>query len=261
VKRRQTTHIIFIFLGAVVLLFIIAPLTGLILSTSGVEIFETIKDQEVTGSIKLTILVSFFTTLFFALFAIPLSYMLARYKFPGKEVVNSIIDLPIVIPHSAAGIAILGFISRDSALGALADSLGLNFIGHPIGIGLAMAFVSVPFLINSARDGFSQVPDKLEKAALNLGATPIRVFFTISLPLAWRQIISGGIMMFARGMSEFGAVVIVAYHPMVTPVLIYDRFGAFGLRYARPVAAVFIIVCLLFFVILRMLSKKGYAED
>ena len=82
--RRQTTHIIFIFLGAIVLLFIIAPLTGLILSTSGVEIFETINDQEVTGSIKLTILVSFFTTLFFVIFAIPLSYILARYKFPGK---------------------------------------------------------------------------------------------------------------------------------------------------------------------------------
>lgn len=259
-KRRQTSHIVFIFLGAIVLLFIIAPLTGLFLSTSGVEIFETAKDQEVTQSIKLTILVSFFTTLLFALFAIPLSYILARYKFPGKELVNSIIDLPIVIPHSAAGIAILGFISRDSMIGSIADSIGLNFVGHPVGIGLAMAFVSVPFLINSARDGFFLVPEKLEKAALNLGASPIRVFFTISLPLAWRQIISGAIMMFARGMSEFGAVVIVAYHPMVTPILIYERFGAFGLKYARPVAAVFIIVCLLFFVILRMLSNKRYAE-
>ena len=259
-KSRQTSHIVFILLGSIVLLLIIAPLTGLFLSTSGIEIFETARDKEVMESIRLTILVSFFATLFVSVFAIPLSYLLARHNFPGRELVNSIIDLPIVIPHSAAGIAILGFISRDSVLGSLADSIGLNFIGHPVGIGLAMAFVSVPFLINSARDGFSLVPDKLEKAALNLGASPTRVFFTISLPLTWRHIISGAIMMFARGMSEFGAVVIVAYHPMITPVLIYERFGAFGLKYARPVAALFIIVCLLFFVLLRILSNRRFAD-
>ena len=119
-----------------------------------------------------------------------------------------------------------------------------------------MAFVSIPFLINAARDGFEVVPEKLEKTALNLGASPARVFFTISLPLAWRSVLSGLIMMWARGMSEFGAVVIVAYHPMIAPVLIYERFGSFGLSYARPVAVVFICVCLLFFVMLRMLSSK-----
>jgi molybdate/tungstate transport system permease protein len=119
-----------------------------------------------------------------------------------------------------------------------------------------MAFVSIPFLINSARDGFEGVPVRLEKAALNLGASSLRVFFTISLPLAWRNIVSGLILMFARGMSEFGAVVIVAYHPMVTPVLIYERFGAFGLKYARPVSVLFIGICLLVFVILRLLSRE-----
>jgi molybdate/tungstate transport system permease protein len=118
----------------------------------------------------------------------------------------------------------------------------------------AMAFVSLPFLINAARDGFAAVPIRLEKAALNLGASPARVFLTISIPLAWRAILSGLILMWARGMSEFGAVVIVAYHPMVTPVLIFERFGAFGLSYARPVAALFILVCLAAFLVLRLLS-------
>jgi len=70
----------------------------------------------------------------------------------------------------------------------------------------------------------------------------MRVFFTISTPLAWRAILSGLILMWARGMSEFGAVIIIAYHPITTPVLIYERFGAYGLKYARPVAVVFIIV-------------------
>lgn len=134
--------------------------------------------------------------------------------------------------------------------------MGLSFVSNPAGIIIAMAFVSLPFLINAARDGFSAVPEKLEKAAYNLGASPMRVFFTISLPLAWRSIVSGLIMMFARGMSEFGAVVIVAYHPMTTPVLIYERFGSFGLSYAQPVAVIFISICLLFFALLRYFSNR-----
>ena len=131
-----------------------------------------------------------------------------------------------------------------------------------MGISMAMAFVSIPFLINSARDGFLAVPERLEKAALNLGASPLRVFFTISFPLAWRNILTGLIMMFARGMSEFGAVVIVAYHPMISPVLIFEWFGAYGLKYARPVAVIFIAVSLLFFILLRLLSReKKYAGN
>jgi molybdate/tungstate transport system permease protein len=123
-----------------------------------------------------------------------------------------------------------------------------------------MAFVSIPYLINTARDGFAGVPERLEKAALTLGASPGRVFFTISLPLAWRNIISGLILMFARGMSEFGAVVIIAYHPMITPVLIYERFGAFGLKYARPVSVLFILISLALFILFRWMAKPKSNE-
>ena len=238
------------------MLFIVAPLAGLFFSTSPASIIETSAEQEVQRSIWLTLLTSMGATLCFAVAAIPLAYLLARREFRFKRLVLGIIDLPIVIPHSAAGIAILGFISRDSLVGKFASLFGLNLVGNPVGISLAMAFVSVPFLLNAARDGFSGVPARLEKAALNLGASPIRVFFTISLPLAWRNIVSGLIMMFARGMSEFGAVVIIAYHPMITPILIYERFGAFGLKYAKPVSVIFIIVALIFFIALRLLSKE-----
>ena len=259
--NSRNTPIIFVLLGGLILLFIISPLLSMFLATTPLQLFETSKDPEVVDSIWLTLRVSFLATLFFAIGAIPLSYFLARTKFKFKKIINGIIDLPIVIPHSAAGIAILGFISRDSVLGKAASSLGLNFVGHPVGIALAMAFVSIPFLINAARDGFESVPIKLEKTALNLGASPVRVFFTISFPLAWKNILSGLIMMFARGLSEFGAVVIVAYHPMITPVLIFERFGAFGLKYARPVSVVFIIVCLVFFVLLRTLSKEKHTNN
>jgi molybdate/tungstate transport system permease protein len=260
---------ILLVLSSLVLLFLVAPLLGMFLHTGGKEFFETANDKEVQSSILLTVWVSFAATLFFSIGAVPFAWLLARKKFPFKSLVQGIIDLPVVLPHTAAGIALLGFISRDGILGKAASVIGINLVNNPGGIALAMAFVSLPFLINSARDGFTAIPERLEKAALNLGATRTRVFFTISLPLAWRSIITGFVMMFARGMSEFGAVVIIAYHPMIAPVLIYDRFSSFGLTYARPAAVLFIIVALGVFTILRLLSdrrkpaetKSDYAES
>ncbi len=255
--RTDSFALVLSFLGGVVLLLIVAPLAGMFLSTPLADVFETARETEVQSSIWLTLLSSLGATLFFAVFAIPLAYVLARKNFRGKRIITGIIDLPIVIPHSAAGIAVLGFVSRDSWLGQFASALGFDFVGSPAGIAIAMAFVSIPFLINAARDGFASVPVRLEQAAYNLGASPVRMFFSISLPLAWRHILSGFVLMFARGLSEFGAVVIVAYHPMVTPVMIYERFTAFGLKYVQPVAVIFIVVCLIFFVLLRMLTREN----
>ena len=255
-KNNTTTRLVFLFLSGILLLFIAAPLLGLFFSTSLPDLFETIKDPQVQESIGLTMGVSALFTLLAGFFALPLAYIMARKEFWGKAFIQGLIDLPIVLPHSAAGIAILGFISRDSALGRLAQMLGLNLVGSPFAIGLAMAFVSVPFLINAARDGFQAVPERLEQAARSLGASPFRVFRQISLPLAKPSVITGLVLMFARGMSEFGAVVIVAYHPMTTPVLIFDRFNSYGLDYARPVAVLFIIICIRVFMMLRLLGRK-----
>ncbi len=231
------------------------------LKTPVEKLFESASDPEVISSIWLTLWTSMAGTLIFAIGAIPLAYILAKKEFRLKRLVAGIIDLPVVIPHSAAGIAVLGFINRETLLGKAGSAIGLDFVSNPAGIIIAMSFVSIPFLINSARDGFAGVPLRLEKAALTLGASPRRVFFSVSMPLAWRNIVSGLILMFARGMSEFGAVVIVAYHPMITPVLIYERFGAFGLKYARPVAVLFIIISMTVFVLLRLLSRKKYTDN
>lgn len=251
------TSLVFLFFGGAILLFIVAPLAGLFLKTSTEQYIATIKDPEVLRSIRITIFSSFAGVIIFGIASIPLSYILARKRFPGRNFVNGLIDLPVVIPHSAAGIALLGIISRGTLIGQAGDAVGISFVGGVAGIVVAMAFVSIPFMINAARDGFAAVPERLEKAALNLGASPIRVFFSVSLPLAKRHILTGFTMMWARGLSEFGAVVIIAYHPMVTPVLIWERFTSFGLAYARPVAAIFVVVCLTVFVAMRVLSGKS----
>jgi molybdate/tungstate transport system permease protein len=260
-KRPQVFEIVITLLGSFVVLFIVAPLLSMVLKTSLPELAETIADREVTNSIRLTLTAAFFAMFFSSVFGIPLAYLLARKHFPGRSIVLAIIDLPVIIPHSAAGIALFAVIGRNSLVASL---FGDSLIGTTAGISIAMAFVSIPFLINAARDAFASVDPRLEKAARTLGAGPRRVFFTISLPLAWRGITSGMIMMWARGISEFGAVVIIAYHPMTTPVMIFHRFNDFGLSYARSVAVLLIAICVAIFVFLRVFSAKltkGDAEN
>lgn len=253
-KRPDRLQLLFSLLGGVVLLFIVAPLLAVFLRSSPGVMLDTARETAVQDSIWLTLWTSLSATLLFALPAIPFAWLLARRRFPLRKLVTGIIDLPVIIPHSAAGIALLVVLSREGALGSLAEKIGLQLTGNPIGIMLAMAFVSIPFLIHAATDGFRAVSERLEKVALSLGASPLRVFLTISLPLARRSIFSGLILMWARGMSEFGAVIIIAYHPMVTPVMMYERLGSFGLKYALPVTAVFLLVSFTLFAVMRLVA-------
>jgi molybdate/tungstate transport system permease protein len=119
----------------------------------------------------------------------------------------------------------------------------------------------VPFLIDSAREGFNKVDTRLEKVSRSLGASAWQTFLKITLPLAWRSILAGNIMMWARGISEFGAVIILTYHPMTASTLIYQRFDSLGLNYSQPVAAILVIVCIIAFILLRWLAYRGGKHD
>lgn len=259
-NRPTPFHAVFFLLGALMLLFIVAPLVRITLDTSASDLSESLHDSELWVSIIMTLRAAGAATLISVLFGIPLAYLLAHARFPGRSVILGIIDIPIMIPHSAAGLALLTVIGRHSLAQKAAGALGIEFVGEEAGIAVAMAFVSVPFLINAAREGFESVPVRLERVARTLGASPLRVFVTISLPLAWRSIFSGMVLMWARGISEFGAVVIIAYHPMATPVLVFQRFNDYGLSYARVAAVVLILVCVVGFGLLRFLSRPPRRE-
>jgi len=244
-------------LASSVVLLIVAPLLGLILASSFGEVAGAAADREVIASVRLTLGCALAATLLCTLGGVPLAYLLARRRFWGRAALLAVIDLPIIIPHSTAGIALLTVLGRQSLLGTM---LG-DFVGTSAGITAAMAFVSAPFLVNAACNGFAAVPEHLEKAGRTLGATPLRAFVTIALPLAWRDIVSGMIMMWARGISEFGAVVIVAYYPMTTPTLVFQRFNDFGLSYARSAAVVLLLICVAIFVVLRFVSRPRRAGE
>jgi molybdate/tungstate transport system permease protein len=251
--------LVFCLMGLMIFLFIIVPLAKMLFSSvAEPDIFlQTVTDPQVTGAIWLTLYTALIATLAGFLLGIPLAYILARHEFPGKKLIEGFIDVPIVVPHTAAGIALLFVFGRNFAAGKAFGALGISFIDSTAGIVIAMLFVSIPFLIDSAKEGFRKVDVRLERVARTLGASPWQTFLRVSFPLAWRSILSGSVMMWARGISEFGAVIILTYHPMIAPVLVYDRFEAFGLDYARPVAVLLIIVSVLVFIVLRTLAHRG----
>jgi len=249
-------RISFVLLGSLLILFVAWPLARTVTATGPAALWRTLLDEEVRASILLTFYASLLATIIAFVCGVPLAYLLARVDFPGKRLVEGIIDLPIVVPHSAAGIALLMVFGRRTLLGQAFGLFGLRFVSALPGIVIAMLFVSLSFLVNAAREGFEAVDPRLEKVARTLGASPWRAFWRVSFPLAWRSILSGMILMWARGISEFGAVVILAYHPMVAPVLLYERFESFGLSYARPIATLLILTCLATFTALRLIAGR-----
>jgi len=249
-------RLLFTALGAALLLLLVLPLINMILTADPHILGRALRDSEVVASILLTLRAALYATLAGLILGVPLAYTLARWHFPGKSIIQGLVDLPVMIPHTAMGIALLMIYGRKFLLGGLFADMGISFVGTEAGISLAMAYVSMPYLINAARDGFAGVDPKLEKVSRTLGASPWQTFFRISLPLARPAILSGAIMMWARGISEFGAVVILAYHPMVAPILIWERFESYGLKYARPVAVLLILICLVLFALLRAFAGQ-----
>ncbi len=247
---------VFILLGSVIALFLTVPLLKLFVSVGLAEMGKAIVQKEVYESIFLTLRVAFGAVVFVCFTGIPLAYLIARYDFFGKSFLESLLDIPVMVPHTAAGIALL-IAFGNGYLAKLFDFLHIGFIDTATGIMSAMMFLSAPFLINGAKEGFKKVDIKYEHVARTLGANRLQLFFKIVLPMAKSDISNGALMMWSRALGEFGAVVIIAYHPMVAPVLIYDRFNSYGLKFSAPVAADMIFISIIIFIFIRFVNNKS----
>lgn len=259
-KKREPFFWITLSCGVVIMAFILLPLIEMMMAPSFSMLKETLKDKDVMRSIWLSIYTAGSAAMISLVFGTPLAYLLARTQFKGKRFVESIIDLPIVIPHPVIGIAILSVAGKNHPIGQLLNELGIRIMGSVTGIITVLTFVGLPFFINAVKDGFEGVPQRLENVSRSLGASMFSTFFRITFPLAWRSVVVGFIMCSARAISEFGAVVIIAYHPMIAPVMIYERFEGYGLKYSQPVAVWLVGICLLLFLVLRLITLSKTKE-
>ncbi|MGB7968036.1 MAG: tungstate ABC transporter permease WtpB [Methanobacterium sp.] len=262
-RKLDYTTIFFAIMGSFLVLFIFIPIINLITSSTVGEIIANLQDSQVVESIFVSVYSALFATIIAILFGVPLAYILARHDFKGKGFIESIIDVPIVIPHTVVGIALLLVFTSNGIIGAPLGKLGLIFTDAIPGIVIAMLFVSSSFVVNSTREGFESIDPRMEKVARTLGAGTLRTFYSISLPLALRSIVVGSVMCWARSVSEFGAVIILAYYPLVAPTLIYQRFANYGLANATPVAVILISICLAIFILVRVVMRgwRTYDKD
>lgn len=260
-RKIDYTTIFFAIMGSFMVLFIFIPIVNLIFSSSPSAILGNLQDSQVMSSIFVSVYSALAATLIAVIFGVPLAYILARHDFVGKGFIESIIDVPVVIPHTVVGIALLLVFSSTGILGVPLNKLGLVFVDALPGVIIAMLFVSGSFVVNSAREGFESIDPRMEKVARTLGCGSLRTFFTITLPLGLRNIVVGAIMCWARAVSEFGAIVILAYYPMAAPTLIYQRFSDFGLSESTPVAVILILICLTVFIAVRVLIKGWRTYD
>jgi molybdate/tungstate transport system permease protein len=253
---HRALSIVAALLASLLLLFLAAPILRLITEAGGDGIARLGADSELRGSLALTALTATTATLVGVICGTPLAWVLARRDFPGRAVLSALLDLPLLIPHPVAGIALLLLLGRESAVGGAALEMGLRIVGTPWGIIAAMLFVSAPLFVSGAREAFAKVDPRYEGVARTLGDPPWRAFRRVTLPLANRGLLASAVVMWARAVSEFGAIVILTYNPKVASVLSYDRFTSFGLTEALPVAAALALLALIPLTLLRALRTE-----
>jgi molybdate transport system permease protein len=157
-----------------------------------------------------TIAAALAATLLMLVPGIAIAWLLARRRFPGKAVVETLVSLPLVMPPVATGLLLLWLLGRRGPIGAWLATFGIELVFTPAAVVLAMAIMGMPLLVRTARAGFEQVTKRYEQIAETLGAGPWRVFLTVTLPLASRNILAGALLGFSRALGEFGATIVVA---------------------------------------------------
>jgi molybdate/tungstate transport system permease protein len=265
VNGTRATHraasVIAALAGSLFLLFLLAPLARLVAAGGAAGAAGLFTDAELRNSLALTALTATAATLLGVIGGTPLAYLLERRRFRGRSLLAALLDLPLLVPHPVAGMALLLVLGRQSAVGGALLAAGLRVVGSPAGIIAAMLFVSAPLFISAAREAFGGVNARYENVARTLGDPPWRAFRRVTLPLATRGLIAAGVVMWARAVSEFGAIVVLTYNPRVASVLSYDRYTSYGLTEALPVAAILVLLALVPLIALRALRPEHRASE
>lgn len=248
-------------LGLILAVFIVVPLGALVWRTGQygpdvtadtVETFrQALTLSLVTTAVAMLVIVGLGT---------PLAYLLARRRFPGRWLVDTLVDLPIVLPPAVAGIALLMAFGRRGVLGGPLADLGITIPFTGVAVVLAQVFVAAPFFIRAARSGFDRIEPDLEAAAADLGARPGTVFRTVTLPLARPGLAAGAVLAWARALGEFGATIMFAGNlPGVTqtmPLAIYGEYGSGDLPAALLLAIILLGTSVLILLVSRLVSRE-----
>jgi molybdate transport system permease protein len=238
------------------LLFIALPIVAIFLRTSLADLQENLNHTQVVKAVNLSLLTSLITTVVTWVVGTPVAYLLAQRRFRFHRIVDTLIDLPTVLPPAVAGVALLMAFGRRGLFGPWLDSLGINIPFTMPAVVIAQTFIASPFYIKAAALGFGAIDPELKQAASLDGASRAQIFRHITLPLSWTALLSGSVMTWARALGEFGATIIFAGNfpgrTQTMPLAIYV-----GFEIAQNVALTLAVI-LISFSFLTLLVVKGF---
>ncbi|WP_417515079.1 sulfate/thiosulfate ABC transporter permease CysT [Marinobacter sp.] len=232
-------------------LILMLPLTGLVMEVSAMsfdQFWFVITDPRVVASYKVTALAALAASVFNGAFGLLLAWVLVRYEFPGKRLIDAVVDLPFALPTAVAGITLATLFAANGWYGQWLSKLGVEIAFTPVGIVVAMAFTSLPFVVRTVQPVLEELAPEDEEAAVSLGASDGHVFRRVIFPALWPALLTGVALSFTRSLGEFGAVIFIAgnmpYVSEVTSLMIFVRLQEYDYAAASAIASVILVVSL-----------------
>jgi sulfate transport system permease protein len=224
-------------------ILVIIPIGALLFRGAGIgaaEVWETIHTERVWTALRLSFGVSLLAALFNLGFGLALAWVLARYRFPGKRLVDATVDLPFALPTAVAGIALTALYAPNGAFGQLLAPLGIKVAYTPLGIFVALVFVSLPFVVRTVQPVIEEIEREVEEASATLGAGRWRTFRRVILPMLTPALLTGFALALARAVGEYGSVIFIAgnlpYQSEIAPLLIVIKLEEFDYDGAVAIA-------------------------
>ncbi|HKC75778.1 MAG TPA: ABC transporter permease [Chloroflexota bacterium] len=245
-------------LAALLLLFIVLPLVALFLRTTPASLLSGLRDPTAVSALVLSLETTAITLALALVLGTPAAYLLARGQFPGKRLLDSLVDLPIVVPPAVAGVALLMAFGRQGLLGPALNALGIHLPFSTAAVVLAQLFVACPYYVRAARAGFLGVDRTLEDASATLGYGGWGTFQRVTVPLTLPALVGGAVLTWARALGEFGATIMFAGNLMgvtqTMPLAVYLGLESGDLDGAVALSVLLVLVSLLVLLVVRLLG-------
>ncbi|MDB5855396.1 MAG: cysT [Herminiimonas sp.] len=252
-------------------LIVLIPLSGIFIKTSGMSgaaFWHAVTSDRVLASYRLSFGAAFIGALINLVFGGIVAWVLVRYRFPGKKLVDALVDLPFALPTAVAGIALTALYSPNGWLGHYLEPLGIKVAFTPLGVVVALTFIGLPFVVRTVQPVLEDVERELEEAAACLGASGGQIFMRVILPAIAPALLTGFALAFARATGEYGSVIFIAGNmPMVseiTPLLIVTKLEQYDYAGATAIAVVMLMVSFALLLAINLLQawtrKRGQPE-
>ena len=242
-------------------IIVLIPLSALLFKTFSLtwaQFWEAVTAPRVLASYRLTFGASFFAACVNLVFGLLVAWVLVRYKFPGKKIVDALVDLPFALPTAVAGISLTALLAGNGWVGQYLEPLGIQLAFNPNGVVIALIFIGLPFVVRTVQPVLEDSEKELEEAATSLGASRWQIFYKVILPAITPALLTGFAMAFARALGEYGSVIFIAGNmPMVseiTPLIIIGKLEQYDYAGATAVAVVMLIFSFVMLLVINALQ-------